>query len=106
MAVYVHDMIDWGKRIGRAGPRWTHMIADSLDELHAMAARIGLRRSWFQDKSRDKHYDIGTDRIRDLALAAGAINCDRRTFVDHMRRLRGAPPRDVGRIAFRRLLRR
>jgi hypothetical protein len=92
MNVYVDAMIDYGKRIGHAGPRWCHMIADTLDELHAMAARIGLRRSWFQNPSSGAHYDIGTERIRALAVAAGAVECDRNAFVGHSRRLRGLPP--------------
>lgn len=90
MAVYLDPMVDHGKCIGRAGPRWCHMIADTLDELHAMAARIGLRRSWFQAHSNTPHYDIGTDGKRALAIAAGAVECDRFVFVEHMRRARAA----------------
>jgi hypothetical protein len=89
MAVYVDPMVDHGKRIGRAGPRWCHMIADSLDELHEMAARIGLKRGWFQPRS-FPHYDLGTAGKRAGAVLCGAIECDRRVFVDHMRRIRGA----------------
>lgn len=88
MAVYVDPMVDHGKRIGRAGPRWCHMIADSLDELHAMADRIGLRRTWFQNGSLP-HYDIGTGRVRALAVAFGAVPCGRGVFVQHMQRIRG-----------------
>ncbi len=87
MSVYVDRMTDHGKRIGRAGPCWCHMIADSVDELHAMARRIGLKREWFQDES-FPHYDIGTFEKRAQALALGATQCDSRTFVGHMRRIR------------------
>lgn len=89
MPVYLDPMVDYGKRIGRAGPRWCHMIADTLDELHELAARIGLLRSWFQPSS-VPHYDIGSGRIRELAVAAGAVDCDRHAFVAHMRRIRAA----------------
>lgn len=52
--------------------RWCHMWADTPEELHALAARIGLRRSWFQEHSRLPHYDLTPGRRR-AALAAGAI---------------------------------
>lgn len=88
MAVFLDSMVDHGTRIGRAGPRWCHMIADSLDELHAAAARIGLRRSWFQTDGSTPHYDIGSARIRELALIHGAVALDRRAFVEAMRVIR------------------
>ena len=47
---------------------WCHMATDGdFEELHAFAARLGLRRSWFQ---RD-HYDL-PPHGRLAALAAGA----------------------------------
>jgi hypothetical protein len=48
------------------------MMADSLDELHAMADRIGLKRSWFQDKSRYPHYDLRPSK-RLQAVSYGAV---------------------------------
>lgn len=55
---------------------WCHMMTDDLtpaglDELHAMAARIGMRRAWFQDKPRYPHYDLRPSK-RALALQHGA----------------------------------
>jgi hypothetical protein len=44
------------------------MIADTEEELHAMAAEIGVARRWFQGD----HYDI-TQTKKALALKAGAI---------------------------------
>jgi hypothetical protein len=88
MPVYLDPMVDHGKRIGRAGPRWCHMIADTLDELHKTAECATMRRSWFQADARVPHYDIGSDRVRQLAIEYGAIECDRSTFVNHMRRIR------------------
>jgi hypothetical protein len=75
MAVYVDDAFcgepgSWG--------RWTgggHMQADTLDELHAFAAKIGLKQSWFQSKPRrpdHDHYDL-TQAKRDEAILSGAI---------------------------------
>ena len=66
-----------------------HMIADTPDELHAMAARIGVERRWFQapPKASFWHYDIAKSK-RALAVKAGAIECDRNAFVVHLRRIR------------------
>jgi hypothetical protein len=88
MSVYVDPMVNYGKRIGRAGPMWCHMIADTLDELHALAQRIGLRRSWFQNHGRTPHYDIGTERVRALAIVHGALDCVRRAPAAHSRSAR------------------
>lgn len=35
-----------------------HLIADSLDELHGYANKIGLKRGWFESHWRHPHYDI------------------------------------------------
>ncbi len=55
---------------------WCHMMTDDLtpaglDELHAMAERIGMRREWFQDKPHYPHYDLRPSK-RVLALQFGA----------------------------------
>jgi hypothetical protein len=50
------------------GRRWAHLVSDaSLDELHAFAERLGLRREWFQGD----HYDVPTE-VRELAIEFGA----------------------------------
>ncbi len=36
----------------------SHMIADSLDELHEMADQLGINRKHFQDKPKRPHYDV------------------------------------------------
>jgi hypothetical protein len=76
MAVYVDDAFvadsstAWG--------RWTgggHLMADTLDELHAFALSLGLRREWFQTRPgrpEKDHYDM-TRSKRDAAILAGAI---------------------------------
>jgi hypothetical protein len=67
------------------------MIGDTPDDLHAMADRIGIARRWFQEppKASFWHYDIAKTK-RALAVAAGAIECDRNAFVAHLRRIREA----------------
>ena len=52
---------------------WCHMATDDhdLSELHAMARRLGLKQSWFQDKPATPHYDL-TPTKRALAIRYGA----------------------------------
>jgi hypothetical protein len=57
-----------------------HMVADSDDELHAMAARIGVSRRWHQGPPRhDSHYDIALSKRR-LAVKNGAVEVSWRTL--------------------------
>jgi Protein of unknown function (DUF4031) len=65
-----------------------HMVADTLEELHAIADAIGCRRAWFQPRS-FPHYDLPKFR-RAQAVALGAIEVDRRELARIMRRVRGA----------------
>ena len=84
MSVYVDSSIyGYGRMV------MCHMIADTPEELHAMADRIGVARKWFQKppKASFWHYDIAKSR-RALAVEAGAIECDRSTFVANLRRIR------------------
>lgn len=69
MTVYVDDM-----RAGFGRMIMCHMIADTDDELHAMAAKIGVARRWWQSpaKTSGSHYDIALSK-RALAVAAGAV---------------------------------
>jgi len=65
--VYVDDMrAPYGRLI------MCHMIADSDEELHAMAERIGVARRWHQKPGPGSHYDIALSK-RALAVAAGAL---------------------------------
>lgn len=53
MAVYVDDAVHlWRDQ------RWAHLLGDTLDELHAMAARLGIPRRAFQNKLSGAHYDV------------------------------------------------
>jgi Protein of unknown function (DUF4031) len=62
-------------RLGPVDDRWSHLIADTDEELHEFAARMGMRREWFQHKSgrpHHAHYDL-PERARADALAYGAV---------------------------------
>jgi len=50
------------------------MFADSLEELHEFANKIGMKKTWFQDRKLP-HYDLTVKR-RQLALSLGAIEVD------------------------------
>lgn len=49
-----------------------HLVADSLAELHEFAARVGLRREWYQSHPRHPHYDLTTAKVAKRAVRAGA----------------------------------
>ena len=67
MSVYVDNMkAPFGRMI------MCHMIADNIDELHAMADKIGVSRRWFQGKTANAHYDICMSK-RALAVEYGAV---------------------------------
>ncbi|MBH1665305.1 DUF4031 domain-containing protein [Stenotrophomonas maltophilia] len=70
MTVYVDDAVHaWRDQ------RWAHLMADTLAELHAMAAQLGLPRRAFQNKASGAHYDVTTElRAQAIALGAGAIS--------------------------------
>ena len=75
MTVYVDN---WRQhaRVGGIVAVWSHMLAGPWgdpDELHQLAAAIGLRRDWYQAKAWPKgHYDLTATRRR-LTIAHGAI---------------------------------
>lgn len=85
MSVYVDDA-RIPAQIGHLNTRWSHLFADTPEELHAFANKLGLQRRWFQDpvvcgkpKARpgsraaeNWHYDV-TDRKRRHAIAMGAV---------------------------------
>lgn len=82
MTVYVDD-----SRLLWRGRSWCHLVADSVSELHAFAAQLGLRREWFQYRSMYPHYDV-TVSVQRRALALGAQVGDKKTIVACAKRLR------------------
>jgi len=58
MTVYVDDL-----RTVKRSKMWPwlqscHMFADTLDELHAMAEKVGMHPAWFQGHKELPHYDL------------------------------------------------
>ena len=51
VTMYMDDL-GYPARVGGLNAHWSHLIADDIAEPHAFAARLGLRRQWFQDPPR------------------------------------------------------
>ncbi len=101
MSVYVDHAFaygEWGRWSGGG-----HLQADSLEELHAFAGRLGMRREWFQTKPgrpENDHYDL-TEVGRTQALKLGAIAEDRRAGTRRRQAIRDARRRTAGQLTSR-----
>lgn len=72
MTVYVDDM-RLPARVNAVTARWSHLMADADDELHAFAKKLGLKREWAQRSGTwESHPDV-TDRLRTAAIRLGAV---------------------------------
>ncbi len=72
MTVYVDELRSYP---GRCLPsiEWCHMATDGdLEELHALAGKIGLARRHFQPHRAVPHYDLMPTKRR-VAVRAGAV---------------------------------
>lgn len=73
--IYV-DAAEWKKSpTGRKS--YAHMVADSMEELHAFAERIGVKKHFFHRSKTAPHYDI-TSEQHVVAIANGATLVDSR----------------------------
>ena len=83
MAVYV----DAAKHPYR-GALWCHLLADTVEELHTFARRLGLKPHWFQDHRQSRpHYDLAPS-LRAKAVALGAREITDEEVVELLRRYR------------------
>lgn len=98
MSVYIDDMYKYP--MGRYGRmKMSHMIADTEQELHAMAQKIGIARRWYQGD----HYDVCTSyRAKAIANGAVAITLKQLACMAALRR-RGLPMGDPETAIQRRL---
>lgn len=72
MSVVVDEIREWPTKIRCFKGGSAHLMADTLDELHAFAKRLRLKREWFQDHPLHPHYDL-TPEKHARALAIGAL---------------------------------
>lgn len=72
MSVYVDDFRA-AVRVGQAIWKMSHMIADTREELDAMAEAIELDAKWKQKAGeKQEHFDV-TENYRQRAIGKGAI---------------------------------
>jgi uncharacterized protein DUF4031 len=65
MGVYIDDAhIEW------RGRRWSHLVADTAQELHEAAQALGIPRSAAQTRGFTLHYDL-PDEWRERAIKRG-----------------------------------
>jgi Protein of unknown function (DUF4031) len=90
--------------VGRVRGRWSHLTADTVEELRAFADRLGHRREWFQAHCKHAkcptldgvcvhfHYDV-VDSNRTKAIRLGATPIDIREMgaLISVRRLQFTP---------------
>lgn len=82
--VYVDPLYSNGWVLRGTQIRNCHLFADTLEELHAFATKIGMKRAWFQAEDRLPHYDL-TPKRREHAVLLGAREVSRRELVEFMR---------------------
>lgn len=76
--IYV-DEAKWKKPNGRK--LYAHMVADTLEELHAFALKIGVKRHFFhRTKNSVCHYDITAEQ-RALAIHNDAAEVSTRELI-------------------------
>lgn len=65
MPVYIDDA-----RIRARGREWSHLVANTAEELHRAAEQLGLRREWAHSRGRTLHYDL-PEEYRLVAIERG-----------------------------------
>jgi hypothetical protein len=86
--------VDYGRTyIGWKRGMWYHLASDAnVEELHAFARRLRLKRVWFQSNGSIPHYDVTENKML-LAIQAGAVRLCNRDFTRRMYNRYGMAPR-------------
>lgn len=91
MTVYVDEVKEYARvapPARRWGRLWSHMTADTEQELHEMAQAIGLKREYFQRRGGPlDHYDV-TPAKRAAAMRRGAVEETTDQLKTRLRRLK------------------
>lgn len=64
---------------------WCHLAASTIEELHAFAERLGVKRCWFENKRgrNQPHYDLRVAMIP-KAIELGAEQVSNRELYDFL----------------------
>ena len=87
MPVYVDSLKPSIKNKNWKYDKSCHLVADSLEELHAFAKEIKMPIAWFQNRLGMPHYDL-TEGKRAEAIKAGAVQMSEAQLVDMMMKVR------------------
>ena len=82
MAIYVDR-----SSVSFKGRKWCHLMADTLEELHAFAQQMNIDARLFHRDASYPHYDI-TLEMRSMVIAHGAVDADRKMIIAVGKRLK------------------
>lgn len=77
--IYI-DIPTWQKSGAKSRKKYSHLIADSLQELHEFALKIKIKKHFFHSSAKIKHYDVAEEMFQ-IAVDAGAVIIDSREIV-------------------------
>lgn len=92
MAVYIDQLQTSPTSARWRHPTHCHMMADDLEQLEALALRLGLRPNW----RHGDHYDL-TENKRRQAIELGAVPTTARHLVELRRQVNLFQPRPIKR---------
>ena len=94
MTVYIGQTFRTGRSKQWPFLHAAHLFSDDLEELHTLAAGIGLKKAWFQALASTPHYDV-TKNMRKAAIQAGALPLTMREEGRKLREMRESHQRSA-----------